>query len=132
MADADAVAPLPEGDPARLCLMVNAFTAEFALSDLVPLAAGDWYVQNCANSNVGRNLIRLACARGILTINMLRRTRLVPELERIGAHVVALDGPGPADRVREVVGEAAFRIALDGVAGTAACRPGRCSASAWA
>jgi NADPH:quinone reductase-like Zn-dependent oxidoreductase len=126
LADADAVVPLPEGDPAQLCLMVNAFTAEFALTDLVPLSPGDWFVQNGANSNVGRNLIRLARARGIRTINVVRRAELVPELERIGADVVVPDGPDLAARVRARVGDAPLRIALDGVAGAAAGRLAEC------
>lgn len=126
VADAAAVTPLPEGDPAQLCLMVNAFTAEFALSDIVPLAAGEWFLQNGANSNVGRNLIRLARRRGIRTINVVRRPEVVAELQAIGADVVVLDGPGLAARVRAVVGDAPLRIALDGIAGGAAGRLAEC------
>jgi NADPH:quinone reductase-like Zn-dependent oxidoreductase len=126
LADGASVVPLPEGDPAQLCLMVNAFTAELALRDLAPLQPGDWFVQNGANSNVGRNLIRLACGRGIRTVNVVRRPALVPQLEALGANVVVVDGPELAQRVRERVGAAELRIALDGIGGAASGRLAEC------
>lgn len=126
LADASHVVPLPEGDPAQLCLMVNAFTAELALQDLAPLQAGDWFVQNGANSNVGRNLIRLARRRGVRTVNVVRRPDLVPQLEAMGGDVVVVDGPGLAQRVRARVGDAQLRIALDGVGGAASGRLAEC------
>jgi NADPH:quinone reductase-like Zn-dependent oxidoreductase len=122
LADARSVVPLPEGDPAQLCLMVNAFTAELALQDLAPLQAGDWFVQNGANSNVGRNLILLARRRGVRTVNVVRRPELVPQLEGLGADVVIVDGPDLAQRVRARVGDAELRIALDGIGGAASGR----------
>lgn len=126
VADARSVVPLPEGDPAQLCLMVNAFTAELALRDLAPLRAGDWFVQNGANSNVGRNLIRLARRRGIRTVNVVRRPELVSQLEALGGDVVVVDGPDLAQRVRARVGDVELRIALDGIGGAASARLAEC------
>jgi mitochondrial enoyl-[acyl-carrier protein] reductase / trans-2-enoyl-CoA reductase len=126
VADARSVIPLPDGDPAQLCLMVNAFTAELALQDLAVLQPGDWFVQNGANSNVGRNLIRLARRRGVRTVNVVRRADLVPELLASGADVVIVDGPELAQRVREAVGAAALTIALDGIGGAASGRLAEC------
>jgi NADPH:quinone reductase-like Zn-dependent oxidoreductase len=125
-AAAATVIPLPEGDPAQLCLMVNAFTAELALRDLSALQPGDWFVQNGANSNVGRNLIRLARQRGIRTVNVVRRAELVPALTALGADVVLVDGPDLADRLRARIGAAPLLIALDGVGGTASGRLAEC------
>lgn len=124
--DAQATMPAPEGDAAQLSLMVNAFTAEFALRDLAPLKPGDWFLQNGANSNVGRVLIALARARGIRTINIVRRPELVDELLALGADVVLLDGPDLARRVRAEVGDDHLGIALDGVAGEATGRLAEC------
>ncbi|MEZ5458923.1 MAG: zinc-dependent alcohol dehydrogenase family protein [Steroidobacteraceae bacterium] len=126
VADAGSVIPLPEGDPAQLCLMVNAFTAELALQDLAVLRQGDWFVQNGANSNVGRNLIRLARRRGVRTINVVRQAALVPELLALGADVVVVDGAELAQRVRAAVGDAALNIALDGIGGSASGRLAEC------
>lgn len=118
--------PAPAGDAIQLSLMVNAFTAYFALEDLAPLKAGDWFVQNGANSNVGRIIIALAKLRGIRTVNVVRRPELVAELKEIGADVVVVDGPDLAKRVRAEVGDAKLTIALDGVAGEATSRLAEC------
>ena len=126
VADEAAMLPAPEGDPLQLCLMVNAFTADLALRDLAPLQRGDWFLQNAANSNVGRALIRLARGRGIRTVNVVRRPELIDELLELGADVVLLDGPGLAARAQAAVGYAPLPIALDGLAGDAAGRLAEC------
>lgn len=122
----DGAMPAPAGDAVQLSLMVNAFTAYFALEDLAPLKPGDWFVQNGANSNVGRILISLARQRGVRTVNVVRRPELVPELKAMGADVVVVDGPDLAKRVRAEVGKAELQIALDGVAGPATSRLAEC------
>lgn len=122
----DFVPPAPEGDAVQLSLMVNAFTADFALRDLAPLQPGDWFMQNSANSNVGRILIKLARLRGFRTVNIVRRPELVDELRELGADVVLVDGPDLAQRVRAAVGKAPLPIALDGVSGEAAGRLAEC------
>lgn len=116
----------PEGDALQLALMVNAFTADFALRDLHPLREGDWFVQNSANSNVGRALIALARHRGIRTVNIVRRAELVDELKAIGGDVVLVDGPDLAERVRAATGGAELPIGLDGIAGDATGRLAEC------
>lgn len=126
VADESRMLPAPEGDPLQLCLMVNAFTAELALQDLAPLRRGDWFLQNAANSNVGRALIRLARARGIRTVNVVRRAELIDELLDLGADVVLLDGPDLAARVQAAVAGAPLPVALDGLAGAAAGRLAEC------
>lgn len=117
--DAATLIPAPEGDPVQLSLMVNALTADLALRDLVPLSAGDWVIQNGANSNVGRVLIALARQRGIRTVNVVRRMTVEPELLALGADVVVQDGEGLAERVAAATGGAAIPLGLDGVAGPA-------------
>src|SRR5213080_3713838 len=47
--------------------------------------AGEWVIQNVANSAVGRLVIPLARARGIRTMNVVRRESLFAELEKLGA-----------------------------------------------
>jgi NADPH:quinone reductase-like Zn-dependent oxidoreductase len=109
----------PAGDAVQLSLIVNALTADIALRDLAPLQPGDWFVQNAANSNVGRILIKLARLRGIRTANIVRRDELVPELLALGADVVLRDGPDLRDRLRAATGGAPLRIGLDSIAGAA-------------
>jgi mitochondrial enoyl-[acyl-carrier protein] reductase / trans-2-enoyl-CoA reductase len=126
VADEARMLPAPEGDPLQLCLMVNAFTADLALRDLAPLQRGEWFLQNAANSNVGRALIRLARVRGIRTVNVVRRPELIDELLELGADVVLMDGPDLAACVQAAVGHAPLPIALDGLAGDAAGRLAEC------
>ena len=47
---------------------------------VVDLTAGDWVVQNVANSAVGRLVIALAKPRGVRTLNVVRRESLFAEL----------------------------------------------------
>ena len=76
-------------------LRINPPTALLLLTDLVSLKPGDWVIQNVANSAVGRLVIRLARARGVKTMNVVRRESLFAELT--GARRRRLRGrwPGP-------------------------------------
>jgi NADPH:quinone reductase-like Zn-dependent oxidoreductase len=126
---ADRVLPAPDGDAAQLAfLTINPPTAHCLLEDFVPLAAGDWVVQNCANSNVGRYLIALARLKGVRTVNVVRRAESAPELTALGADVVLVDGPDLAARVKEATGGAAIRLGVDAVAGDGTQRIAECLA----
>ena len=57
-------------------LKVNPATALLMLRNYVALQPGDWVIQDAANSGVGTNLIRLAKADGIRTVNVVRRSSL--------------------------------------------------------
>ncbi len=80
-------------------LRINPPTALLLLSDLVALRPGDWIIQNVANSAVGRFVIRLARARGVRTVNVVRRESLFGELTALGADVCVVDGPELAHAV---------------------------------
>ena len=74
VAAADAI-PLPSGlDLAQAAMLrINPATAQLLLEDHVALKPGDWVIQNVANSAVGRHLIVIAKARGVRTVNVVRR-----------------------------------------------------------
>lgn len=123
------VFPAPEGDAVQLSLLpINAPTAELMLRDFGGLKAGDWIIQNAANSNCGIYLIKLANLRGIKTVNVVRRESLVPELKTYGADVVLVDGPDLAARVKRETGGADIRLGIDAVCGDATTRIGECLA----
>jgi NADPH:quinone reductase-like Zn-dependent oxidoreductase len=107
-------------------LRINPPTALLLLSDVVALKPGDWIVQNVANSAVGRLVIRLARARGVRTVNVVRRESLVEELTALGADVCVVDGPDLAETVRARTGGAAIRLGLDAVSGPATARVSAC------
>jgi NADPH:quinone reductase-like Zn-dependent oxidoreductase len=80
-------------------LAINPPTAALLLSEYVDLKAGEWVVQNAANSGVGRWVIALAKMRGLKTVNIVRRRELVAELEAIGGDVVVIDSPDVSERI---------------------------------
>lgn len=110
-------------------LKVNGATAYRMLEDYVDLAPGDWVIQDAANSGVGINLIRLAAAAGIRTVNVVRRPELIEPLMDQGADVVVVDGDDLADRVHAATGGAEIRLAVDAVAGSLVSRLADCLAS---
>ena len=124
----DDAIPLPAGIDLRQAAMVriNPPTAQLMLSDFVDLKGGDWVIQNVANSAVGRLLIRLAQARGLRTLNVVRRASLFAELEALGADACAVDGPDLAEHVRAGTGGAPIRLGIDAVSGRATTRISAC------
>jgi len=115
--------PLPAGlDLAQAAMLrINPATALLLLEDHVAVKSGDWVIQDVANSAVGRHLIVLAKARGIRTINVVRRDDVVAELMALGADVVLVDGPDLPERARDAAGGAPIRLGIDAVSGSA-CR----------
>ena len=130
LAEARSLVPLPEvADPLQLAMLtVNPPTASLMLSEFVPLVAGDWVIQNVANSAVGRHVIVLAKARGVRTLNVVRRDDVAGELRDIGADVVVQDGPDLAERARAATGGASIKLGIDAVSGEACKRIGDCIA----
>ena len=112
---------LPAGaDPQQLSMLaINPPTAALLLSEFVDLKPGEWVVQNSANSSVARWVIAFAKARGLKTVNIVRRPELVAELKAIGGDVVVVDSPNASKEVKAAVGQDGLRLALDGVSGPA-------------
>ncbi len=125
----DAV-PIPAGlDVAQAAMLrINPPTALLLLEDHVALQPGDWVIQDVANSAVGRHLIVLAKAKGVRTINVVRRDDVAAELTALGADVVLKDGPDLAERARAAAGGAPIRLGVDAVSGAACRRIGDCLA----
>jgi NADPH:quinone reductase-like Zn-dependent oxidoreductase len=123
----EAVKAPPGIDVAQLAMLkVNPATAYLMLQSYVDLQPGDWVIQNAANSGVGVNLIRLAGARGVKTVNVVRREALIQPLRDIGADVVVVDGEDLAERVAAATGGAPIKLAIDAVAGAASERLADC------
>jgi len=108
--------------PVAAGLKVNPAPAQALLSGFAELRAGDWILQNAANSSVGRSVIEIAAARGLKTVNVVRREDVALELAALGADIVLVDGDDLAARVAEATGGCSPRLALDAVAGAASGR----------
>ena len=124
---AQALAVPGDADVLQLAMLkVNPATA-LMLRSYMPLQPGDWVIQDAANSGVGTNLIRLAKADGIRTVNVVRRSALDP-LQAIGADVVVVDGDDLAARVQGATGGASIRLAIDAIGGAMVLRLADCLA----
>ena len=124
---ADDVIAIPPQIPLRQAAMlrINPPTAQLLLSDVTNLQPGDWLIQNVANSAVGRLIIRLGRARGLHTINVVRRDSLFPELQAMGADICITDGPDLAARVAQAT-KAPIKLGIDAVCGEALARIAAC------
>lgn len=122
------VIAIPKNIPIRQAAMlrINPPTAQLLLSDVAPLQPGDWVAQNVANSAVGRLIIRLGRARGLRTVNVVRRESLFAELHAMGADICIVDGPDLAARVAQAVGGAPVKLGIDAVCGEALARIASC------
>lgn len=107
-------------------LRVNPPTAYLMLHDFVPVKAGNWVIQNAANSGVGHCLIRLARQEGLKTVNVVRRDELIAPLRAFGGDVVLTDGPDLDARVRVAIGDGALPLAIDAIGGSGTQRLARC------
>jgi len=107
-------------------LRINPPTALLLLEDHVALQPGDWVIQNVANSAVGRHLIVLAKARGVRTLNVVRRDDVAGELRALGADAVVPDGSDLPERAREAAGGAPIRLGIDAISGEATRRIADC------
>ena len=103
-------------------LRINPPTAALLLSEYAALDRGDWVLQNAANSGVGRSVMAIAKARGLRTVNLVRRADAITEVEGAGGDVVLVDDAGAPAEIAERIGGAPLKLAIDGVFGDASAR----------
>ena len=111
--------PTPDGvdDDTASQLMAMPLSALILLDDL-RVEPGDWIVQNAANGAVGRIVMRLAQARGINVLNLVRRESSASALRAFGAaHVVVTEGNDWAAEVRAITGGQRIARVIDSVTG---------------
>lgn len=117
---ADTAVPLPDAIPDEQAaqLVAMPFSA-IALLEMLGVEKGDWIVQSAANGAVGKVLAVLARARGVETLNLVRRKEAAAELEEIGiGNVVSTAEDGWKDKAKAILGKAGARAAVDSVGGT--------------
>jgi len=121
--DKEGIAPIQAGT-----VSVNPCTAYRMLQDFGDLKEGDWFIQNGANSGVGRAAIQLGRHWGFKSINVVRarpegQEALVKELKDIGADIVITDeelqSKSISDKVKEWTngGRESIKVGLNCVGG---------------
>lgn len=112
---------LPEkADEQQLSMLgINPATAHLLLTEFTRLNAGDWLIQNAANSAVARAVLALAHLRGIRTINIVRSESAAQGIRSTGEDVILIDGPDLVKRISHATQKAPIKLGLDAVGGTA-------------
>jgi NADPH:quinone reductase-like Zn-dependent oxidoreductase len=112
--------PVPEGisDEAAAQATSNPVTA-YGLLDKLNAPKGEYVIQSAAASSLGRIIIRFSKARGLKTINLVRRKEQVEELKAIGADIVlnTEDGIDIVEEIKKITNGKGAYGALDSVGG---------------
>ncbi|KAA0081975.1 Zn-dependent oxidoreductase, NADPH:quinone reductase [Mycolicibacterium sp. P9-64] len=115
---ADDLFALPPGPVEQLAMLgSNVPTAGLILSEYTDLTPGDWVIQNAANGGVGRSLIALARARGLRTVNLVRRPEVAEDLRALGADVVLTPHDGVVSEIADATDRQPIMLGVDSVGG---------------
>src|SRR5246127_3471496 len=101
-------------------LNINPTTAVLLLDGFVKLKPGDWIVLNAANSQVARCLIAVAKSRDLKVVGIVRRSELIPEIEKLGVDFVGVESPDLPKQIQSATGGMPILLGLDAVGGPAA------------
>ncbi len=121
LAPAAGLVPVPDAisDEAAAQLIAMPFSA-ISLLEFLNVNAGDWIIQNTANGAVGKTVAMLAKARGVHSVNLVRRDAGIEELAALGiANVVSTAKEGWKKGVHDLTGGMPLRAAVDSIGGTA-------------
>ena len=121
VADEDMVFAIPESlDDEMAAQLIAMPLSALMLLEFLEARSGQWIIHNAANGAVGKSLAMLAAARGIHTINVVRSSDAIKELEAIGAeNNVSTDNEDWKDQVRQIIGDDSISAAVDSVGGDA-------------
>jgi len=100
-------------------LNINPTTAVLLLNEFVKLKPKDWIVLNAANSQIARCLIAIAKSRDLNVAGIVRRSELIPEVERLGADFVGVESPELPTQIQIATGGMPISLGLDAVGGPA-------------
>ena len=90
------------------------------LLEFLEVESGQWIIHNAANGAVGKTLAMLAAARGVNTINLVRRDEALNEVTELGIkNNVVTDDDNWQDQVRDIIGDDKITAAVDSVGGDA-------------
>src|SRR6267142_6391510 len=100
-------------------LNINPTTAVLLLNEFVKLKPKDWIVLNAANSQVARCLIAIAKSRALNVVGIVRRSELVPQIEKLGVDFAGVESPKLSKQIQIATGETPISLGLDAIGGPA-------------
>jgi NADPH:quinone reductase-like Zn-dependent oxidoreductase len=128
VANVASIIPIPAAVPLEQAAMffVNPATAWLLTRHVLAVPRSEWLLQSAAHSAVGKMVIRLGRRFGFKTCNIVRRDDQVAELKSLGADAVLVHDSAKQQpnelvgQVRDAVGAAGVRFAIDPVGGAVA------------
>src|SRR5467141_2607314 len=121
LAPAEGLFVVPPSVDAKTASMlnINPTTAVLLLSEFAKLKLKDWIVINAANSQIARCLIAIAKSRNLNVAGIVRRSELIPEVERLGADFVGVESPELPKQIQIATGGMPIALGLDAIGGPA-------------
>ena len=119
VASADMIFPIPDDlDDEMAAQLIAMPLSALMLLEFLEVESGQWIIHNAANGAVGKSLAMLAAARGVHTINLVRSSDALEELEALGIkNNIDTSQEDWKDQVRHIVGDDDISAAVDSVGG---------------
>nr|WP_313973415.1 zinc-binding dehydrogenase [uncultured Psychrobacter sp.] len=119
VAAANMVFPIPDSLEDEMAAQLIAMPlSALMLLEFLEVESGQWVIHNAANGAVGKSLAMLAAARGVKTINVVRSSEAIKELEALDIknNVNTEDDDWKA-QVKSIIGDDKISAAVDSVGG---------------
>ena len=119
VAPAEMVFAVPDSlDDEMAAQLVAMPLSALMLLEFLAVESGQWVIHNAANGAVGKSLAMLAAARGVKTINVVRSSDALAELEAIGVkNNVNSEEDDWKAQVKSILGDDKISAAVDSVGG---------------
>lgn len=119
VASADMVFPIPDSLKDEMAAQLIAMPlSALMLLEFLEIESGQWLIHNAANGAVGKSLAMLAAARGVKTINVVRSSDAIKELEALDIqNNINTEDNDWKDQVKSMIGDDKISAAVDSVGG---------------
>ena len=119
VASADMVFAIPDSLKDEMAAQLIAMPlSALMLLEFLEVESGQWIIHNAANGAVGKSLAMLAAARGVNTINLVRSSDAIKELDTLGIkNNINTEDDDWKEQVRQIIGDDSISAAVDSVGG---------------
>ncbi|MDN6275603.1 zinc-binding dehydrogenase [Psychrobacter sp.] len=111
--------PIPDSlDDDMAAQLIAMPLSALMLLEFLEVKSGQWIIHNAANGAVGKSLAMLAAARDVNTINVVRSSDAIKELDALGIkNNVSTSDEDWKDQVKSILGDDKISAAVDSVGG---------------